>query len=223
VVYGRIVTYKIFNLAVDLWLPSLYYIDMNRNQIVEILKDKLELNIFNHSLALEACMGGVFDYLKNEGLLDSNEPSKEDWQMAGLLHDVDYSGRYKENHPNKTEEALKEYSIEANETVIHIIKAHAPEITGVNPKTKAEWAIFCADSLTGLITAVALIIPSKKLSDVKLLSVIKRFHKSPNFAAGTRRDEVAMCENKDGLNIPVDKFIEICFESMRNISSEIGL
>ncbi|MBU3935642.1 hypothetical protein KJ909_03125, partial [Patescibacteria group bacterium] len=62
-----------------------------------------------------------------------------------------------------------------------------------------------------------------KLADVKLSSVIKRFHHEPRFAAGTRRDEVAQCQNPQGLNIPVDKFIEICFTAMQSISTQIGL
>ena len=104
-----------------------------------------------------------------------------------------------------------------------IIKAHAPEISGVKPTSKAQWAIFCADSLTGLITAVAFIYPSKKLADVKTSSVLKRFLKEPRFAAGTRRDEVSQCELKDGLNIPLEKFIEICLTSMQQIAAEIEL
>ena len=66
----------------------------------------LEPNIFKHSMALEACMSGLYDYFESQGLLDKNEPSKGDWQLAGLLHDIDYSGEYKTEHPNKTQEAL---------------------------------------------------------------------------------------------------------------------
>jgi len=61
------------------------------------------------------------------------------------------------------------------------------------------------------------------LADVKLSSVVKRFLKEPKFAAGTRREEVALCANSDGLNIPIEKFIEICLVSMQKIAPEIGL
>lgn len=198
-------------------------IKYDRQKYLEVLKKNLEPNIFNHSLALEACMSGLYDYFAVQGLLGQDEPSKEDWRLAGLLHDVDYSGEYKNQHPNKTREALDKFGFDASETVIHIIKAHAPEITGVKPQSKADWSILCADSLTGLIVAVALIIPSKKLADVKLPSVVKRFLKEPKFAAGTRRDEVALCVDPEGLNLPVEKFIEICLVSMKDISSDIGL
>jgi len=195
----------------------------DREKYLEAIKAQLEQNIFYHSLALEACMAGIFDYLKANNQLSGNEPERDDWLLAGLLHDIDYGGEFKGEHPTKTEEALAKYGIEISETVLKIIKAHAPGLTGLKPENKAQWAIFCADSLTGLITAVALIIPSKKLADVKLSSVIKRFLKEPKFAAGTRRRDVSMCANPDGLNIPLEKFIEICLVSMQKIAPEIGL
>ena len=195
----------------------------DRQKYLEALKAQVEQNIFYHSLALEACMGGIYDYLNADGRLGDDEPKREDWLLAGLLHDIDYGGEFKSEHPAKTKEALEKYGIEVSEAVFRIIKAHAPSLTGVNPENKAEWAICYADSLTGLITAVALILPSRKLGDVKLSSVVKRFLKEPKFAAGTRREEVSMCANQDGLNIPVEKFIEICLVSMQKIAPEIGL
>jgi len=168
-------------------------------------------------------MAGIYDYLQMQGRLGDNEPPRQDWLLAGLIHDIDYCGGYKETHPNKTKEVLAKSGLEIDDKVDAIVKAHAPERTGIKPQSLAQRAIFCADSLTGLITAVALIIPSKKLADVKLSSVIKRFLKDPRFAAGTRREEVAMCANFEGLNIPVEKFIEICLGSMQKIASEIGL
>lgn len=194
-----------------------------REKYIEAVKAQVEQNIFYHSLALEACMAGIYDYLKSNNQLDGSEPVMEDWLAAGLLHDIDYGGEFKSEHPAKTKEALAKYGIEVSETVIKIIKAHAPKLTGVESGNKAHWAILCADSLTGLITAVALILPSKKLADVKLSSVVKRFLKEPKFAAGTRREEVALCAKEDGLNIPIEKFIEICLVSMQKIAPEIGL
>lgn len=195
----------------------------DRQKYLEAVKDRLEPNIFKHSLALEVCMGGIYDYLKSSGRLGENEPVREDWLLAGLIHDIDYSGEYKEQHPNKTGEVLQKYSLELADPVGNIVKAHSPELTGRQPQNMAEWAIYCADSLTGLIVAVAFVYPSRKLADVKASSVLKRFIKEPRFAAGTRRDEVAKCGDADGLNIPLEKFIEICLESMKGIAAEIGL
>lgn len=195
---------------------------MDRQNYFNAVKSQLEQNIFYHSLALETCMGGIYDYLKSQNQLDSNEPSKEDWLLAGLIHDIDYFGEYKEFHPLKTREVLKKYNLEISETIQKIILAHDGH-QHIKNENKAQWAIFCADSLTGLITAVAYVYPSRKLADVKTSSVLKRFLKEPKFAAGTRRDEVAQCELEDGLNISIEKFIEICLTSMQQIAPEIGL
>jgi len=195
----------------------------NRQKYLEAVKTQLEPNIFKHSLALEACMGAIYDYLSTSNQLTSNEPTKEEWLLAGLIHDIDYSGEFKADHPRKTLEALAKYGLTISETVHNIIKAHAPNLTDYQPKNKAEWALFCADSLTGLIVAVALVYPSKKLADVKLSSVVKRFLKEPKFAAGTRREDVKKCTLPEGLNIPLEKFMEICLEAMKGVASEIGL
>jgi uncharacterized protein len=200
---------------------------MDRQKYFDAVKSQLETNIFYHSLALEACMAGLYDYFaQNNQLINlpTGEPiTKEEWMLAGLIHDIDYSGEFKATHPAKTVEALAKYGLTVSETVLNIVKAHAPTLTGRQPQNKAEWSIFCADSLTGLIVATTLVYPSKKMADVKLSSVIKRLLKEPKFAAGTRREEVKMCSNPEGLNLPVEKFVEICFESMKKIALQIGL
>lgn len=196
---------------------------MNRQDYLNALKNSLEPNIVSHSLALEACMAGIYDYLSQNNLLKSDELSKDGWTLAGLIHDVDYASEFKEVHPTKTKEALSKFNLEISNEIDQVVKAHAPKISGVEPKSQAQWSIFCADSLTGLIVAVAYVYPSRKLSDVKVSSVLKRFLKEPRFAAGTRRDEVKMCEFPEGLNIPLEKFIEICLTSMQQIALKIGL
>ena len=168
-------------------------------------------------------MAGLYDHFMQNNLLAGEKITKEEWMLSGLLHDIDYSGEFKPTHPQKTLEALAKYDLSISETVHNIIKAHAPDLTGRKPQNKAEWSILCADSLTGLIMAVAFVYPSRKLADVKLSSVIKRFKKDLRFAAGTRREEVAMCAIPNGLNIQLEKFIEICLESMKKIANQIGL
>ena len=194
---------------------------MDRQKYYDAVKSNLETNIFYHSLALEACMLGLYDYLNSNGSLDSAEPTREEWGLAGLIHDIDYAGDTKEQHPLKTLEVLKKYNLDISTVVDRIVKDHAAR-QGL-PANKAGWSIRCADSLTGLITAVALIYPSKKLEEVKVSSVLKRFLKEPKFAAGTRRDEVILCQDSDKLAIPLEKFIEICLDSMRKIAPEINL
>ncbi len=195
----------------------------NRQKYIDALQKQLEPNVFKHSLALEACMGGLYDYFAKNSQLSNDQATKEEWMLAGLLHDVDYSGEFKPTHPQKTLEALAKYYLTIPESVHNLIKAHAPDLTGYQLKNKAEWSIFCADSLTGLIMAVAFVYPSRKLSDVKLSSIIKRLLKEPKFAAGTRREEIKKCVDPTGLNLPVEKFVEICLEAMQAVAGEIGL
>jgi uncharacterized protein len=194
----------------------------DRELFFKVAKSVLEPNIFNHSLALEACMGEIYDYLKSQNQISETEPSRDDWTLAGLIHDLDYFGEYKETHPLKIKEILTKYNLEIPEEINQIILAHDGKRNNIYDN-KAKLAIFCADSLTGLIVAVAFVYPSRKLADVKTSSVLKRFLKEPKFAAGTRRDEVAKCELLQGLNIPLEKFIEICLISMQQIAPEIGL
>jgi len=195
----------------------------SRQKYLDAVKSQLEPNIFKHSICVEACMGALYDYFQSQNLLGSSEPKRDEWTLAGLIHDIDYSQEFKPTHPEKTKEVLSKYNLTISDTVEHIVKAHAPDLTGVEPTTKADWSIFCCDSLTGLIVAVALVYPSKKLADVKLSSVIKRFLKEPKFAAGTRRADVALCSQSDGLNLPLEKFIEISLRAMQKIAPEINL
>ncbi|PIV63009.1 phosphohydrolase [Candidatus Roizmanbacteria bacterium CG01_land_8_20_14_3_00_33_9] len=195
----------------------------SRQKYLDAVKSQLEPNIFKHSICVEACMGALYDYFQSQNLLGSSEPKRDEWTLAGLIHDIDYSQEFKPTHPEKTKKVLSKYNLTISDTVEHIVKAHAPDLTGVEPTTKADWSIFCCDSLTGLIVAVALVYPSKKLTDVKLSSVIKRFLKEPKFAAGTRRADVALCSQSDGLNLPLEKFIEISLRAMQKIAPEINL
>lgn len=201
----------------------LYNMVFDRQPFLNAVTKQLEPNILKHSLVVEACMGALYDYLSRNGQLGKTEPAKEAWLLAGLIHDIDYSDPWKQEHPLKTKEALGKYALNIPDSVAAIVQAHAPEKTQVQPKSKAQWALFCMDSLTGLIVAVALVHPSKTLHEVKVASVTKRLLKQPNFAAGTRRKEVAMCASPDGLNIPLEQFIGICLTAMQGAASQIGL
>ena len=79
---------------------------MDRQKYLDALKKQLELNIFNHSLALEACMAGLYDYFSQNNQLTNEPITKDEWKLAGLLHDVDFSGEFKPTHPQKTLQAL---------------------------------------------------------------------------------------------------------------------
>ena len=64
-----------------------------REKYLTALKKQLDEKIFTHSLALEACMGGLYDYFQKENLLNENDPPKEDWLLAGLIHETNFWSR----------------------------------------------------------------------------------------------------------------------------------
>jgi predicted hydrolase (HD superfamily) len=90
----------------------------------------------------------------------------------------------------------------------------------VMPKTPLEWAIYTSDELTGFIVAVTLIRPSKKIADVTVENVLSKWDKK-DFAKGVNRNQIELCEEKLGIKLP--DFIQIVLDSMKNISSELGL
>jgi len=98
--------------------------------------------------------------------------------------------------------------------------AHNWHATGVEPKNLMDWTIFLGDSLTGLIVASTLVLPNKKLADVTIERILKKF-KEKSFAKGTRREDILMCDEKLGFSL--EEFVRITLNSMQGISSELGL
>ena len=80
--------------------------------------------------------------------------------------------------------------------------------------------LYCADELTGFIIAVALVRPSKKLADVEVKSVLKKF-KEKSFAAQVNREQIRKCEEL--LGISLSDFIGLTLEAMKGVAHEIGL
>jgi len=179
-------------------------------------------NIVKHMLALEALMGGVYDELKKKGhTSEEMGGTKEEWMMAGLLHDADYC----ENVPTEEQGIqitrwAKEKGYEIPENVAYAMAAHNWHNTKTEPKTLMDWTIFMGDSLTGLIVAAALVLPSRKLAEVTPQTVLNRF-KEKSFAKGTRREDIQMCREKIGLSL--EEFVRISLEAMQKISADLGL
>jgi len=106
--------------------------------------------------------------------------------------------------------------------IINAIKSHAwgyceglPE-----PKTNLEWSLYCSDELTGLIVAVTLVRPEKKLSVVTVENVLSKWTKK-EFARGVERKNIELCEEKLGIKLP--DFIQIVLSSMQEISESLEL
>lgn len=188
---------------------------LNRERAVEIVRRHVTRdNLFKHILAVESIMRKMADEVDGEDV--------ELWAMAGLLHDADFDETFKDpvRHGTRSVEILEEEAFdEVPKEIIRAIKAHNPEHTGVQPESKMEYALLAADAVSGLIIAMALIIPSKKLADVKSESVPKRF-KEKDFARSCNRENMLLCEKA---GIEKERFFEIALESLQGISSELGL
>lgn len=109
------------------------------------------------------------------------------WEAVGILHDLDFE-KWPELHCIKEQELLRQRGID--ERLIHAVASHGYQLTvDIAPEHKMEKVLYAADELTGLIGAVALMRPSKSVSDLEVKSVKKKY-KSPNFAAGCSREVI---------------------------------
>lgn len=167
-------------------------------------------NLVKHMLAVEAEMRALAKHFGE---------NEEEWGVAGLIHDADYD-KWPKDHPKKTLEELKKRK--APEWLISAVETHAWKYNGMKkePETKLEWALYTCDELSGFIIACALVRPSKKLSDVTVESVLKKWPQKA-FAKGVHRPQIELCEEK--LGIELNDFIEICLKSLQGISEELGL
>ncbi len=170
-------------------------------------------NLFKHILAVEAIMENLAIELKEDEMV---------WSLAGLLHDVDFDETFDkpELHAKRSVEILEEEATgEVPEQIIHSIKAHNHEYTGVSPETNLDNALIAADAVSGLVVAAALVLPSRKLSDLDPSNVERRF-KEKDFARNCSRENMLYCEK---IGIQKERFFEIALNSLKGISDELEL
>jgi putative nucleotidyltransferase with HDIG domain len=148
---------------------------------------------------------------------------EELWGLAGLLHDFDY-----ERFPNAARSPTEEHPSEGvrilrglgyPETVLEAILGHA-DYTGTPRITPMAKALFAVDELTGLITATALVKPSRSVHDVETAGVRKKM-KDKAFARGVSREDVI--QGAEALGVPLDDHIRFVIDAMRAESAALGL
>jgi putative nucleotidyltransferase with HDIG domain len=179
---------------------------INREQAMLLLKEHLKnINLQNHCLAVATVMEAL--------ALRMNE-DVEKWYLAGLLHDIDYDMTFEtpEKHALIAMDILKD--IDVSDDIRQAIRSHSGNFPLESLMDKALW---CADPVTGLILASALMTPEKKISAIKQSSLMKKY-KSKGFAAGANREQIASSEN---IGITLADFLALATEAMIKIEGLI--
>lgn len=181
-----------------------------REEAFALLKEFTKSDsLIKHGLAVE----GVMCYMARKRGED-----EEKWGIIGLVHDLDYD-LYPEQHCQKTKEILEARGWPQD--YIHAIMSHGWGIaTDVEPKEEMEKVLYTIDELTGLVTAVALVRPSRSVLDMKPKSVAKKW-KDKSFAAGVNREVIK--KGADMLGMELNDLFADVIAGMREVADKIGL
>ena len=172
-----------------------------------------EFNKSDSLLKHAYAVGGVMRYIAQKRGED-----EEKWEIIGLVHDLDYE-KFPELHCQKSREILEERGWP--EEYIRAVVSHGWGIcSDVEPKSDLEKTLYTIDELTGLITATALVRPSKSVADLEPKSVSKKW-KDKAFAAGVNRAIIE--KGAEMLSIERRELISDTIMGMREVSAKIGL
>jgi predicted hydrolase (HD superfamily) len=166
-------------------------------------------SLLKHAYSVE----GVMRYIARKRGKDEVK-----WGIIGLMHDLDYE-RFPEQHCRKSQEILEERGWP--EEYIRAIVSHGWGMcSNVEPQTEMEKALYAVDELTGLITAVAIIRPSKSVTDLEAKSVMKKW-KDKSFAAGANRSVIE--KGTAMLGVELRDLVTDVITGMREVADRIGL
>lgn len=167
-----------------------------------------------HMLAVECAMRRYAERFGEE---------VERWGLAGLVHDFDY-----ERYPNAAQAADAEHPAEGvrhlralgwPEDVCEAVLGHAT-YTGVPRVTRMAQALFAVDELTGLITAAALVKPSRSVHDVDVPGIRKKM-KDKAFARGVNREDIV--QGAEALGVPLEEHLGVVLAAMQAAAGALGL
>lgn len=183
---------------------------MNRAEALVAVQDKVKnQNLVKHMLATEAIM------LALAARLGQNA---EEWGLTGLLHDIDVELTAGDMNTHSKVGAEMVQQMGFSQAIAQAIRRHN-EQHGEPRETLLDKALFCADPLTGLITAGALVRPDKKLASLTAESILKRFGEK-RFAAGASREQIALCRE---IGLSLEEFIALGLAAMQGIATDLGL
>ena len=187
----------------------------SRDQALAIVHEHTQSDsLRKHMLAVETAMRA---YARKFG------EDEDRWGLAGLMHDFDY-----ERYPNAAHSPTEEHPawgvgyLRAKgwpEDILTAILGHA-QYSGVPRESRMAKTLFAVDELTGLITATALVKPTKSVNDVDAKSVRKKM-KDKAFARGVNRDDVI--QGAADLGVDLDEHIQFVIEAMRGSAAALGL
>lgn len=182
---------------------------MNRETALEIVREHVENeNLIRHMLAVEAAMRFYAEKFGEDA---------DQWGLAGLLHDFDWEIHPTlEQHPQAGAPILRARGVP--EEIVRAILSHA-EHTGVPRQSNMEKALYACDEITGLIVAVALVRPSRSLSDLKVKSVKKKW-KDRSFAAGANREDIA--EASEEFGVELWEHVDNVIRAMAQVAPDLG-
>jgi putative nucleotidyltransferase with HDIG domain len=183
---------------------------MDRESALKAIQENVKNeNLIKHMLATEAIM---------RALARRFNENEDEWGLTGLLHDIDIELTHADLKVHSKPGAEMAKQLGANEAICRAILVHN-EAHGEPCMSLMDKALFCADPLTGLITAGALVRPDKKLAGVEAKSIRKRF-KEERFAAGANREQIAKCSE---IGLELDAFIELGLAAMKGVAADLGL
>ena len=166
-------------------------------------------SLYKHALAVEAVMRRFAQELGHDS---------DYWGVVGLLHDIDYE-QFPEQHCKKAVELLSDAGVP--DDIIHAVVSHGWTLcSDVEPVHPMEKVLFTIDELTGLITATALMRPSRSLMDLEVKSVKKKW-KTKGFSAGVDRELIAKGAEMVGMEL--NTVIQLTIEGMRSIAGQLDL
>ncbi len=185
---------------------------MEREKALELLRTHLKNdNLVKHCLASEAVMRALAARLGGDPAL---------WGLAGLLHDIDVelTAGDLSRHTHEAVRILRENGLP--EDLIEAVKLHNEAAHGGKKRSDVfHRALAAGETITGMITATAMVYPDRKLASVKASSVTKRM-KDKRFAASVDRGIIMECE---AVGLKLDEFVELSLGAMRAISGDLGL
>lgn len=185
---------------------------MNREQAVELMRKYVTAeNLRQHCLAT----GVIMRALANKFGKDESK-----WEIWGLLHDLDFESTKDtpDKHGLRTAEMLRSEGF--SEEDVRIIMSHNAEKLGIPPRQNLEeYALACAETVTGILSAAALVRPDKSIAAVVPSSVKKKM-KDKAFAKNVDREVIKECEK---IGLPLDDFLQLSINAMSSIAQDLGL